>query len=208
MDESPDRFAALEQRVDHIQAQLRALETRLPPSPPANAESASPLPSDLTTLLSSSGSLPTQEGVPQGEVLYAGVLDLDHKRLQLQRRQKLPAVFEAAPEPLSQLFAALSSPHRIIILRLLCQRPHSSQALQELLGMSSAGQLYHHLKELLAVGLIVQRGRRDYDIAPGQQIPICLALTLASHLMTENQGEGEASPVLGEQGLQKPDSGE
>ncbi|HEY7417365.1 MAG TPA: winged helix-turn-helix domain-containing protein [Ktedonobacteraceae bacterium] len=206
MDEQSDRLAALEQRIDYLQAQLTALEQRMPPTPSANADRASPLPSDLTTLLSASRSIPTQDSMLQGEVLYAGVLDSNHRHLQFQQRQQLLAVFEAAPEPLAQLFAALSSSHRIIILRLLCQKPHSSQSLQELLRMSSPGQLYHHLKELLAAGLIVQRGRRDYDIAPGQQVPICLALAVASHLMTEKQGEEGALPVQEDQGPKEFDS--
>ena len=196
MDEPQDRLAALEQRVDHLQAELAELKARTSPALalPAHPGPASPPAFDLTSLLHPGDGLPAQEGSLSGEVLYAGVLEGAGRRLRIQRFQKLPAVLEASPEPLAQLFAALSSPHRIIILRVLCEGPRSSQSLQELLNMSSAGQLYHHLKELLAVGLIVQRGRRDYEIAPGQQIPICLALTAAFHLMTGNQGKKEPLP--------------
>lgn len=187
MGESQDRLATVEQRLDHLQARVETLEARMSPTPPAGAEPASPQTPDLTTLLHPGTGLPAQEDALSGEVLYAGVFEVPHKHLRIQRRQNLPAVFEASPEPLAQIFAALSSPHRVTILRTLCQGSHSSQSLQELLGMSSAGQLYHHLKELLAAGLIVQRGRRDYEIAPGQEISICLALVAALHLMTGDQ---------------------
>lgn len=193
MDDSPHGLTPVEQQIADLQARVAALEARFPP-PSANAAEPPSLPSgELASLGHQHDGSPLQEGTPQGELLYAGVLEVARKRYQRQRRQPISAAFEAPAQPLAQLFAALASPHRVILLRTLCQGPRSSQALQELLGMSSAGQLYHHLNELLAVGLIVQHGRRDYDIAPSQQPLICLVLALASDLMTEKQRE-EAPP--------------
>jgi predicted transcriptional regulator len=99
----------------------------------------------------------------------------------------LQPIFAASPEMLAQLFAALANAHRVIILRTLYEGPRTSQQLQELLGMTSAGQLYHHLKELLATGLILQRGRSAYTIEPTKVVPICLALMMAFCLTTPDQ---------------------
>jgi hypothetical protein len=41
------------------------------------------------------------------------------------------------------------------------------------------GQLYHHLRELRAAGLVVQRRRSDYAVPAGRVIP-CLVLVAAA----------------------------
>jgi DNA-binding transcriptional ArsR family regulator len=118
----------------------------------------------------------------RGALTYTGFAQFAEKRYLVRREAPLPALFAADPAPLAQLFAALASPHRLIVLRTLCAGPRTSQQLQEVLGMSSPGQLYHHLKELLAAGLIVQQGRSGYAIAPRSVIALCMALMAASDL--------------------------
>lgn len=57
--------------------------------------------------------------------------------------------------------------------------------------MSSPGQLYHHLKELLAAGLIVQQGRSGYAIAPRSVIALCMALMAALDLLAPLSGNDQ-----------------
>jgi ArsR family transcriptional regulator len=203
MQQSQDRLTALEQQVAAQEERLRALEARLSSAPLAASCSTGTLPFDLETLHPPHSDLPAQEGSRQGMLSYSGFAQFDQQRYQLARQQTLPALFDMSPEPLAQVFAALANPHRILILRALCDGPRSSQSLQEVLGMSSTGQLYHHLKELLAAGLIIQHGRSGYSIDPVKLIPICVALTVASHLMTGSQA-GQADLLLqqGEEGDQ------
>jgi len=193
MQVSQDRLATLEQQMAVVQERLKMLEARLAPAP-SEAFFAKPTPlSDLAGVPPQSTGLHSQEGNRQGVLNYRGVAQFAHQRSQFQRQHPLSIVFDAAPEPLAQLFAALASPHRLVILRTLWDGPRSSQSLQEAVGMSSTGQLYHHLKELLAAGLIIQRGGREYGLAPAKRMLICLALAIASDLMTESQQE-EALP--------------
>jgi ArsR family transcriptional regulator len=193
MQGSQDRLATLEQQMAAVQERLRVLEAQLTPAPP-EASLAKPTPLfDPMTVSSQSTGLLSQEGNWPGMLSYRGVAQLARQRYQFQRQHALSIVFDASPEPLAQLFAALASPHRIVILRTLWDGPRSSQSLQEAVGMSSTGQLYHHLKELLAAGLIIQRGGRDYTLAPAKRMLICLALAIASDLMTGDQKE-EAPP--------------
>ncbi|HEY7417431.1 MAG TPA: winged helix-turn-helix domain-containing protein [Ktedonobacteraceae bacterium] len=187
MQESQDRLATLEQQMVVVQERLRVLEAHLAPAPSEAVFANSTPPSDLATVPSQDAELRSQESNRQGVLNYRGVAQLASRRYQFQRQRSLPTVFDAAPEPLAQLFAALGNPHRIVILRTLWDGPRSSQSLQEAVGMSSTGQLYHHLKELQAAGLIIQQGGRDYDLAPAKRILICLALAIAADLMTENQ---------------------
>jgi hypothetical protein len=49
------------------------------------------------------------------------------------------------------------------------------------------GQLYHHLKELLAAGLIVQRRHSLYAIREEIVMPICMVFAVAPRF-TSSQG--------------------
>jgi DNA-binding transcriptional ArsR family regulator len=191
MQEPQARLTTLEQQMAVVQERLKVLEARLAPTPSESPFAKSTSPSDLAPVPPQGTDLSSQEGNRQGMLSYRGAAQLARQRYQFQRQHALPVVFDMAPEPLAQLFAALASPHRIVILRTLWDGPRSSQSLQEAVGMSSTGQLYHHLKELLAAGLLIQRGGRDYDLVPAKRILICLALAVASDLMTENQKKEE-----------------
>ncbi len=197
----------LEQQMAAVQERLRMLEAQLAPAPPEASLAKPTPPFDPATVSSQSTGLLPQESNWQGMLSYRGVAQSARQHYQFQRQHALPIVFDAAPEPLAQLFAALASPHRIVILRTLWDGPRSSQSLQETVGMSSTGQLYHHLKELLAAGLLIQRGGREYTLAPAKRVLICLALAIASDLMTENQKE-ESHPDYEEADREKQDDQE
>lgn len=195
MPEPEDRLIALEKQVADLRTRLTVLEERLPRPPMPGLPALPPLPASPTN----QESLEEREGL-QGMLSCEGSVQFAEQDVRWRQRQALQSIFAASPEALAQLFAALSSPHRIIILRTLCEGPRTSQQLQELLGMGSAGQLYHHLKELLAAGLILQRGRSAYTIEPTKVIPVCIALMMAFCLTTPDQstqanmfsgGEGE-----------------
>lgn len=48
--------------------------------------------------------------------------------------------------------------------------------------MQSAGQLYHHLKELRNAGIITQRGRSDYTLEITALIPVMVILAAAKNI--------------------------
>ena len=184
MADPQDRLTALEEQVAVLRDRLTALEEQMASAVSAGASTtsfqargfASPPDSEAST---------SQTRAIQGTLSYAGAIQLTGRPFQFQQRLPAQTLFEAAPEQLAQIFAALSSPHRVIILRTLCERACTAQQLQEVLGMGSAGQLYHHLKELVAAGLITQRERSSaYTIEPTKVIPICAALMVAFSLAT------------------------
>lgn len=190
MADSQDRLTALEEQVAILRTRLTALEEQMStggsagiPRTSFQARAAVPPPGGEI-----SG---PQERTIQGTLSYAGTIQLAGQPFRFQQRLPVQSLFEAAPDLLAQIFAALASPHRVIILRTLCERPSTAQQLQEVLGMGSAGQLYHHLKELLAAGLITQRERSSaYTIEPAKVIPICAALMVAFSLATFPVGTG------------------
>jgi hypothetical protein len=63
--------------------------------------------------------------------------------------------------------------------------PRTSQQLRAELDDASVGQLYHHLRELLAVGLITQPARSQYAIPKGSgSIALCIQIIAASRLVS------------------------
>ena len=78
------------------------------------------------------------------------------------------------------------------VVRALVQGAHTSQELQAILGVSSPGQLYHHLKELLAVGIVTQTGRSHYEVAALQVVPLLAILAAAFDLIHRGPAAHEA----------------
>lgn len=200
MPDPQDRLAALEEEVAALRVRLATLEEQVSSFAKGGPTGA---------LFQARGSaLPpgrepptTQTGPMQGTLSYSGTIQQDSRPLRFQQTLAVQSLFEAAPDLLAQTFAALASPHRVIILRTLCERPCTAQQLQEVLGMGSAGQLYHHLKELLAAGLITQRERSSaYTIDPAKVIPICAAMLVAYSLATFPLGAGPGAPPASDQG--------
>lgn len=185
-----DRLAALEEQVAVFRARLTALEEHISSTPSAGSSQAL-FQARTPALTRDQESQTSQPRTIQGTLNYAGTLQLAGQPFRFQQRLSAQSLFQAPPELLATIFAALSSPHRVIILRTLCERSCTAQQLQEVLGMGSAGQLYHHLKELMAVGLITQRERSSaYTIEPAKVIPICAALMVAFSLATFPVGTG------------------
>lgn len=200
MADPQDRLAALEEQVALLWTRLTALEEQV-----ASAVSAGVPTTSFQTRAAVSppeSEAPTSQAETiHGTLSYAGAIQLTGRPFRFQQRLPAQSLFDAAPELLAQIFAAFSSPHRVIILRTLCERSCTAQQLQEILGMGSAGQLYHHLKELLAVGLITQRERSSvYTIDPTKVIPICAALMVAFSLATFFPGSGQSASLSPSQG--------
>jgi ArsR family transcriptional regulator, arsenate/arsenite/antimonite-responsive transcriptional repressor len=76
------------------------------------------------------------------------------------------------PEILAPVLAALGSPLRLVLVKALLQAPRTNQQLQEISGIGSPGQLYHHLKELISSGVIEQHSRNLYRVNPSKLVPI------------------------------------
>jgi DNA-binding transcriptional ArsR family regulator len=208
MADSQDRLTALEEQMAVLRNRLTALEEQMAASASAGVPTAS---FQARTAVSPPDSeAPTsQTGTIQGTLSYAGTIRLAGRPFRFQQRLPAQSLFEVAPDLLAQIFAALSSPHRVIILRTLCEKPCTAQQLQEILGMGSAGQLYHHLKELLAAGFITQRERSSaYTIEPAKVIPICAALMVAFSLAAFplGTGAGAFSPPPGQADVREEDA--
>jgi DNA-binding HxlR family transcriptional regulator len=83
---------------------------------------------------------------------------------------------------IARQLAAVGSPVRVRILRELADGPLQTNELQTRLDEPSAGQLYHHLRELVATGLVVQPRRSVYELPPRAVVPLLVLVACARDL--------------------------
>jgi DNA-binding transcriptional ArsR family regulator len=167
-------------RLERLERQLREFGDRLAALEPVPADAprspAAP---------SWAGMPPTADVDDESDFSFTGRARFGGQMLYIQQRGGLAEVMNANPERVARVFAALSSPARIVLVRALLDGPRTSQELRQELDDPSVGQLYHHLRELLAAGLVVQPGRSVYALPRGSQIALCMQiLTAASMLPT------------------------
>jgi DNA-binding transcriptional ArsR family regulator len=115
---------------------------------------------------------PFERGEERGAVLYAGAARLGGGSYVWQVERPVPGLMEIDDELLAKVLSAVASPSRLTLLKALLRGARGTRRLQEALGEVSTGQLYHHLKELQSVGLVVQKGRGTYEVAAQAAIPL------------------------------------
>ncbi len=89
---------------------------------------------------------------------------------------------ECAPDLVAHIAAPFSSASKALILRSI-SRPgyRTSTEIMEESGLS-AGQFYHHLKEVLKAGLAVKRGRDEYRLSEGGRRAVTVVASLCALL--------------------------
>lgn len=166
------RIADLERQMQEVTRRLATLE---------HAASRFPM-----AMPGPGGTAPEPDGEHGDEAMvgYSGSGQFGPHRIVIGQRMTLGEVLSAEPETVARVFAALASPARLAVLRALVGGPRTTQQLREVLDDPSVGQLYHHLRELLAAGLVIQPGRSVYAIPPGKVVAVCVAISAAAHLMS------------------------
>jgi len=190
------RIAALERHLTELATRVVALEA--PPRPVTPAP-VGPLPAHsaiMEVLQQRDGPPYANDGV-RGALLYAGAVDLAGAEYTWQIERAVPFLLDLDSEAVAPLLLALGSPWRLQLVRALLHGPRSSQQLQEALGLGSPGQLYHHLKELLAAGIIEQRARSEYRLAARKIVPFLTILSAALDLKAPGDGASASAPTDG-----------
>jgi ArsR family transcriptional regulator, arsenate/arsenite/antimonite-responsive transcriptional repressor len=185
------RMRRLETALDQIAKRLDALEGR---EAPKRGGRTAPAPAAAGPGAGSGGNGgvvarlrdrrggPYERGKNRGAVLYAGAVTVGEREYLWEVERPVPGLLALEPEVITPILAALASPQRLLLLRTLLAGPKSSHELQRALGVASAGQLYHHLKELLAVGIVDQRDRSAYQIAARHVVPVLAIMAAAFDL--------------------------
>ncbi|MGI8855774.1 MAG: hypothetical protein ACR2JW_08485 [Thermomicrobiales bacterium] len=76
------------------------------------------------------------------------------------------AIFAVPLDGSVRVLAALASMPRLALYRAVLDHPATSGELMKAAGLNTTGQLYHHLRELMGAGLMMQEGRDRYALVP------------------------------------------
>src|SRR5690606_4732391 len=163
----------LELRIDALERRVRDLEQNRPPDEPAAA---------------SGGTFWALDGlkarVPQGGVVYAGYVTLPTGEVYewqggLPAEQLLDDDWDELTPVLSGTLAALSHPVRLLFLGLVLGGARSVNELQQNASLGTSGQLYHHLRQLVASGWLRSASRGRYAVPADRIIPLLAILAAA-----------------------------
>jgi ArsR family transcriptional regulator, arsenate/arsenite/antimonite-responsive transcriptional repressor len=139
----------LQERVATLEQRVAALESPVP-AVPAGAEDA-------------------------GTVRYGGTVRLAGE---VRWTIELGAedVLALPPGAVVRVLSALGHPVRLAVVQRLLRGPASVAELQEAVGGSSAGQVYHHLSTLAAAGVAEAVGGGRHRVPPTAVVPLLVAL--------------------------------
>jgi hypothetical protein len=165
-DDLRSRLEAVERRLDR----LDRLEGQAPAAPDADDGQR------FWVLEGIKARLPAGTGA----VLLAGAVPLPTgERYEWQWAQPTEFLLSRNWAELSKALAALAHPVRLRLLQLILTGTKSSADLQAADEFGTTGQLYHHLRQLVAAGWLVQTVRGQYTV-PGDRVVPLLALLLAA----------------------------
>lgn len=125
-----------------------------------------------------------------GEVLFTGALELPTgETYEWQQGAATERLLGADWAECAAPLAALGHPVRLTLLRAALRGTRSAAELQEVAGLHTTGQLYHHLKQLTATGWLQAEGRGHYQVPAGRVVP--LLVVLSTVVPTEIRSTGE-----------------
>jgi DNA-binding transcriptional ArsR family regulator len=174
---SPDPLAV---RIDELARRVAALE-RAPARRSAPAAEAS-TGDDLLQLLERrrAGARRDARG-RRGAVVYGGSLELSGREYLWAIERPAAALLALDPAAPAHVLATLAHPQRLRLLLSLIEQPRTAAELQQVIGSKSPGPLYHHLRDLLTLGVVEQADRR-YAVPARHVVPLLAALALAIDL--------------------------
>jgi DNA-binding transcriptional ArsR family regulator len=167
-------------RLEELDARVARLEGRRESSAVVDASLVEKLIADLRG---------TGDGDRTGTVVYAGAGPWGEGTVALQIVRGWRDVLDASEDALARVMAALANPTRIRIVGELLQGPVPTGELARRLEQPSAGQLFHHLKELLSAGIIHQPVRGTYAIGDRHVVPLLVLGSAAIDLATPSPEE-------------------
>jgi hypothetical protein len=170
--------------VSELARQVRELTRRLDALAERPAPTSAPaIGSDLglaETLARRSGT-PYEAGTRRGAIAYGGGVAIDGREYLWEIERPVPGLLALDPDAYTPVLASLAHPHRWRLLVAMIEAPRTAAELQAAIGSASPGPLYHHLRELLALGLVAQRDRH-YFVPARHVVPLLCAITLAIDL--------------------------
>lgn len=156
----------LHHRLDDLERRVGALEAR--PSTPGD-----PAPeTELWALEGLSGRVPAP-----GAVMLVGDVRLPDGRVaQWQEGALTGDLVDGDWETASDVLSALGHPVRLRLLREVLRGAATAQELTAVEGVGTSGQVYHHLRQLVAAGWLRPLGGGRHEVPVARVVPLLAVL--------------------------------
>ncbi|WP_432278274.1 ArsR/SmtB family transcription factor [Nocardia carnea] len=126
------------------------------------------------------GPAPADRG-EQGFVEYGGSVDFGGS-VDWTIRYSAAAIRTLPAHARVEVLAALGHPVRQALIEALLDGPRTGAELAEAAGLTSQGQLYHHVRALISAKVIEQHGRGSYRIPAPKLVPTLIIMTAAADI--------------------------
>ncbi|WP_280468745.1 ArsR/SmtB family transcription factor [Nocardia cyriacigeorgica] len=133
------------------------------------------------------GKPPAMEGEPRtddsarGYLEYGGSVDFGGP-IEWTIRYSAAAVPRLPAQARVDVLAALGHPVRRALVETLLDGPRTGAELAEAVSLTSAGQLYHHIRALTSAKVIEQHSRGAYRIPAEKVVPLLIMMTAAADI--------------------------
>lgn len=168
----------MESELAELQERVRRIEDRLGPTPPATPEPPQPsgLEEDTWWLLREL----ERRGLDSA-VTYAGrVTESGGGPVQWQITESADRLLETDWSSSAAAIAALGHPLRLQIVQLVARdQARTAADLAGTEGLGSTGQIYHHLRQLVAAGWLRPTVRGQHQVPPERLVPLLVLLSAA-----------------------------
>lgn len=165
----------LHQEIDTLKEQMKELKQFVQQALPVALSSA------RTTTLQAAVPAELNQG---GAVYYSGHIHQREQDLRWEPKERsMEQLLAISTDKGAKVLAALGHKQRLEILKSVLTEPATGAELVERLGMGTTGQLYHHLKALIAANLLVQEPQGKYIVPAHRRLPFLLLLAAASDLL-------------------------
>ncbi|MGO4461680.1 ArsR/SmtB family transcription factor [Streptomyces sp. M-16] len=168
----------LEARVAELERRLDALEADPPPRPEAPE-------GDFWALEGWKERLAAL-GAETGGVLFTGAVTLPTgERYAWQQAAPTTDLLDEGTDRAdgtrsADSFAALGHPVRLRLLREILAGRRTAAELTALDGVGTSGQVYHHLRQLVAAGWLHTTGRGRHEVPGARVVPLLVLLSAAT----------------------------
>ncbi|NEW38431.1 winged helix-turn-helix transcriptional regulator [Nocardia cyriacigeorgica] len=118
----------------------------------------------------------------RGYIDYSGSVDLGGGPIDWTIRYSAAAVPQLPAQARVDVLAALGHPVRRALVETLLDGPRTGTELAEAVSLTSAGQLYHHIRALTSAKVIEQHTRGAYRIPAPKVVPLLVVMTAAADI--------------------------
>lgn len=115
----------------------------------------------------------TEKSIADGVVMLVGSVTLvGDVPVEWQEARSSREILDSPWEEIAASLAALGHPVRLQILQQVLSGIGTTADIAEALSLSSAGQLHHHLRQLVSAGWLRHAGRAAYEVPASRIVPL------------------------------------